>query len=464
MDDSPPEAVSLPLAPASRAGLAGFGLAMVALVSGGGLLSAEGGVVAAAGVAAMLALALGAGIWAGAPGAAATVAMQRWLAAGLLTGASGVMATLWEVVPGFAGGVAGLMLTVLVGVGLPAYAIGLLAPVLALEVEADEPESPLLAAGVVALGGLAGFTAGAVLVGALWGLVPAGPFLLGTGAALVFPAMMGLGERPPAVEERTLVETETPFGTVRVAEVVYPAGRQPERRLYVDDEEESGQLVRSGAPTLAYIAAAEQWLAAATPRGASYLFLGGGAYTLPRRIAESDPRARITVVERDPEITRIAYRHFSLRPEHGIESLHGDARAWLERLGEPVDRIFVDVYDGREQLPYSVVTLEAMRAAAALLRPDGILVANAIGVVEGPGAMRFWSVVRTLAEAFPSVAVYAHLGRDYPDRQNVLLCGSPAEDRGFPDRAGYFELWAREEWPEVQAVVLHDRLIDGGPE
>ena len=40
-------------------------------------------------------------------------------------------------------------------------------------------------------------------------------------------------------------------------------------------------------------------------------------------VAEGDPSARITVVELDPEVTRVAYRFFGLRPEHGIATVHG---------------------------------------------------------------------------------------------------------------------------------------------
>src|SRR3546814_6524650 len=76
------------------------------------------------------------------------------------------------------------------------------------------------------------------------------------------------------------------------------------------------------------------------------------AYTLPRRVAERDPRAAITVVELDPEVTKAAYLYFGLRSEHGIRSVHGDARAFLSRTDDEseFDRIYVDVYGGQESL------------------------------------------------------------------------------------------------------------------
>jgi predicted membrane-bound spermidine synthase len=240
---------------------------------------------------------------------------------------------------------------------------------------------------------------------------------------------------------------------------VYPGDRQPERRLYLNGEEESGELVRSGAPTLAYIAAAEGWLAERTPRGASYLFLGGGAYTLPRRVAERDPRAAITVVELDPEVTRTALRFFGLRREHGIRSVHGDARAFLTgRDGGAFDRIYVDVYGGQESLPHALVTAEALEAMRARLRQGGIAALNVIGTTQGPESTRFWSIARTFATAFPSVALYVHLGRDYPDRQNFLLAGALAADHPFPPRAGLFDLWPKNAWPTPPGVLVYHDL------
>src|SRR5690606_18701013 len=120
--------------------------------------------------------------------------------------------------------------------------------------------------------------------------------LLGAAAVLMAP-LLRHPRMEPLAREQLLHEVDTPYHTLRVTEVVHPGDRQPERRLYLDGEEESGELVRSGAPTLAYIAAAEAWLSERSARGGEYLFLGGGAYTLPRRVAERDPSARVTVVE-----------------------------------------------------------------------------------------------------------------------------------------------------------------------
>jgi predicted membrane-bound spermidine synthase len=278
---------------------------------------------------------------------------------------------------------------------------------------------------------------------------------------LTFPLFFPREAAPPGDGgERLLYEEETAYGTLRVTQIIHPGGRrQPELRLYVDDEIESGELERSGAPTFAYVAAAERWLREVTPDGASYLFLGGGAYTLPRRIAEDDPKARITVVELDPAVTRIAYRFFGVRQEHGIVSMHGDGRAVAGTLPRGAwDRVVLDVYGGGEQVPHHLVTAEAMSLVRALLKPDGVALLNVIGVARGEGECRFWSVVRTVAESFPAVRLYVHVGRDFPDRQNFLLAASMDPSFAFSARAGLFDTWPAEAWPALPcAGVLRDR-------
>ncbi|HEX5871247.1 MAG TPA: fused MFS/spermidine synthase, partial [Longimicrobium sp.] len=368
----------------ARAALAGVALGVVAFAAASLILyEAQGVLPAAGGVVATFAAALAAGLWAGSPEARPEQAPTwRWVGAGVAVAVAGMFGTLWTYfqLERF-GGVSRAMALLLL-VGIPIYAIGFLLPALAgwaAHLHAshgggdddDEPAALSRGAEETVMAVLVGAAVGAALSGLFF--LPAispGPLLLGVGALLTFPLFFPRETAPaPESDERVLHEEETPYGMLRVTEIVHPGGkRQPELRLYVDDEIESGELERSGAPTFAYVATAERWLREVTPNGSSYLFLGGGAYTLPRRIAEDDPSARITVIEIDPAVTRAAYRWFGLRPEHGVESVHGDARAVLPTLAQGAwDRVFVDVYDGTESVPYPLVTREAFEALRAAL-------------------------------------------------------------------------------------------------
>jgi hypothetical protein len=450
---------------------ASVGVALGVISLGGGslvLIDSSGLLLASAGLTATLVVALLVGLWVSAPAVELEdpPVRERWLAAALALAAAGAYASFLEISDSLTAGAGGRVGALLLLITIPAYTLGMALPVLLAWAEhREEVVSGGPAAGS-ALGWLTGGLLGGVAVGVLaCGLfltqgVGPGPVLLGASVLLLAPMLLHASAARETREE-ILFETDTPFNTLRITEVVYPGDRQPERRLYLNGEEESGELVRSGAPTLAYIAAAEAWLAEGSPRGATYLFLGGGAYTLPRRVAERDARAAVTVVELDPEVTRAAYRFFGLRPEHGVRTVHGDARAFLARPDGEVefDRIYVDVYGGQESLPYALVTREALELVKGRLRAGGIASLNVIGTTHGPESMRFWSLVRTFAAAFDSVALYTHLGADYPERQNLLLAGSADGSFSFGERAGFFTAWPRAEWPSVPGAVVYRDLF-----
>ncbi|HYH82119.1 MAG TPA: fused MFS/spermidine synthase [Longimicrobium sp.] len=456
-----------------RPGLVGLAVAIVAFAGGSLMLyDARGALPAAGGLIATLAAALAAGLWAGAPvDDPERPPAGRWIALGIALGVAGLVANVWRVYQGERMGGAGRALGLLFVVGIPIYAVGYLLPALAAweasRAENDEGEDePGVATPALVSAVLAGVALGAAVAGlVLLPMIAPGPLLLGTAAVITFPLMYPRHTRGSSTEEQVLMEEQTPFGTLRVVEIVYPGKRQPERRLYQNDEIESGELTRTGAPTFAYVAAGERLFAEVERPGMAYLFLGGGAYTLPRRIAERDPRARITVVELDPEVTRAAYRWFGLRPEHGIHTINGDARPVAAGLPpQSFDRVFVDVYDGTETVPYALVTLDGMREIGRLLRPGGVLVMNVIGVAEGPGDRRFWSTVRTAREAFAGLRLYHHLGRDFPERQNFLLTAGLDADARFPAAAGNFEAWPEAEWPRAAGTtVFRDRFAEPEP-
>jgi hypothetical protein len=460
-----------PLLPVgAQALLAGAALSAITFASSAiVLLQTRGLLGATVGLFSTLLVAFAVGLWVGAPavGSADSPLRARWSSAGLTFGLAGGFATLYGTYAVFLAAGVGRVLALLLLVAMPAYMLGMVLPALAAwgeRREADEAGPGWGSLGVLVMGLIAGLVLGTLVLGlVVLPRIGAGPVLLGVAAALLLPTLFPEAELVEP-DEQVLYAAETPFGAIEVVDIVYPRERQPERRLLLNGEEESGELVRSGAPTLAYVAAAERWLVENTPAGASYLLLGGGAYTLPRRLAEWDPRAEISVVELDPEVTRVAYAYFGVREQHRIATFHGDARAFTERAGPAAyDRIYVDVYTGREALPYSLTTFEAFRSLRRLLRGGGWLAVNAIGVVAGTESLRFWSLVRTVSEAFPTVALYTHLGRDYPDRQNVLIVASGEPAATTPEQAGLFEHWPREAWPALGEAVVYRDLFTPSP-
>jgi hypothetical protein len=397
--------------------LAGGALGAVCIASAGLVLfDAEGLLTGATGLTATILAALLTGLWAGAPGDDDALPFtERWIASGIATAVAGGFATFLTLYGAVGPGPLTRAISLIALVAAPVYAIGMLLPVLlawgeqlqqeVADAQGEDPEEGVV--GRLVVGVLGGAAVGILVAGVvLVSWLGAGPLLLAVAVMLFAPVVLPEPEIAVA-NERLLAESHTPFSHIRVTEVVFPGERQPERRLYIGEEQESGELVRSGAPTLAYIVAGESWLTGSTRAGASYLFLGGGAYTLPRRISERDPSASITVVELDPEITRAANRFFGLRRDHSIRSVHGDARAFLEADHRSWDRIYLDVYSGSEALPVPDGYPRGVRSCARSAQPGRA----ARGEPDRCGRRR---------RGGEGVVRGAHPGRRLPRRRRVL--------------------------------------------
>ncbi|MGB0712176.1 MAG: fused MFS/spermidine synthase [Gammaproteobacteria bacterium] len=140
--------------------------------------------------------------------------------------------------------------------------------------------------------------------------------------------------------------------------------------------------------------------------GGSYFFAGGGAYTLPRALLARDERARITVAELDPVVTRVATEKLHL-DTRGMDILHLDARAALNRLSTSqnaaFDAVVGDVFHDIA-IPHHLLTREFSARIAASLNPQGIYVMNVVDAF--PDARLIKALHRTLSAEFADVQIW----------------------------------------------------------
>jgi len=129
------------------------------------------------------------------------------------------------------------------------------------------------------------------------------------------------------------------------------------------------------------------------------LFLGGGGYTFPRFIEAKYPKAKIDVVEIDPEITRVVQDHLGISKDTKIHSLNEDGRWFVMNCKEKgsYDFIFGDAFNDLS-IPYHLATREFAIQLKGLLKPDGLLLANVIDSFKKGEFMP--SYIRTLEEVF----------------------------------------------------------------
>jgi spermidine synthase len=108
------------------------------------------------------------------------------------------------------------------------------------------------------------------------------------------------------------------------------------------------------------------------------LHLGGGALTLPRRLAAARPGSAQRVVEHDAALVALVARR--LPWPASVEVVVGDARTQLERsAGGGWDVVIADVFQAARS-PASVATAGFYGAARRALRAGGLLIANVTDV------------------------------------------------------------------------------------
>jgi spermidine synthase len=129
------------------------------------------------------------------------------------------------------------------------------------------------------------------------------------------------------------------------------------------------------------------------------LFIGGGGYTFPRFIGAKYPKADIDVVEIDPEVTQVVYQYLGVAKESRIRSFNEDGRWFVMNCKERgrYDFIFGDAFNDLS-IPYHLTTKEFIMQLKAILKPDGLLLANVIDSFKAGQFMP--SYIRTLEEVF----------------------------------------------------------------
>lgn len=144
-------------------------------------------------------------------------------------------------------------------------------------------------------------------------------------------------------------------------------------------------------------------------RALKALFIGGGAYTLPRAWAKDYagmPGLRLTVAEIDPMVTAVARRDLWMaEAAPALDIRHDDARRVLQSLpARPTfDVVFGDAFRDLA-VPAHLVTREFNQEVVRRLLPGGFYAANVIDDSRRPRFL--FSFAKTLKLDFPTVEIW----------------------------------------------------------
>jgi predicted membrane-bound spermidine synthase len=148
------------------------------------------------------------------------------------------------------------------------------------------------------------------------------------------------------------------------------------RKLLVNNVVQSEMDLETKKSVSQYITILDSNITYKTNAKALVLGLGGG---LTSNLLY-DKGCVVTGVELDKRIINVAHQFFDLNPE--VKDVCDDARYFINQSKEKYDIILVDIFRAEEQ-PSHVLTIESLEKIKKILTPNGQLIINWHGYVEG---------------------------------------------------------------------------------
>ena len=159
------------------------------------------------------------------------------------------------------------------------------------------------------------------------------------------------------------------------------------------------------------------------PTATDVLFIGGGGFTGPKNFLALYPDTKIDAIEIDSDVIDAAKTYFSLEDNNPrLQVFNDDARKHLSTFDKKYDVIVLDAY-ASNYVPYHLMTQEFFQIIEKRLKPDGVVVSNFIGSIEGENSQLVRAAYKTMKETFP--VAYIFPTEDKPTNvQNVMIVSS----------------------------------------
>nr|WP_223271659.1 fused MFS/spermidine synthase [Colwellia hornerae] len=114
----------------------------------------------------------------------------------------------------------------------------------------------------------------------------------------------------------------------------------------------------------------------------SILIVGLGGGTMSNILQQLYPTSKITNVEIDPAVVKVARQYFGFLENQAVSSVIQDGRIFIKRAlirKQQYDWIILDAFNG-DYIPEHLLTQEFLQEAKDLLSPEGVLSANTFSI------------------------------------------------------------------------------------
>lgn len=158
------------------------------------------------------------------------------------------------------------------------------------------------------------------------------------------------------------------------------------------------------------------------PTAKDILFVGGGGFSGPKNFLALYPETKIDVIEIDPDVIDAAKTYFNLEASPRLQIFNDDARKHLSMFDKKYDLIILDAY-ATNYVPYHLMTHEFFQTLEKRLEPNGVVVSNLLGSIEGNNSPLVRSVYKTMLETFPVSYVFP-TEEEPAFMQNIMIVSS----------------------------------------
>ncbi|MBN4046122.1 fused MFS/spermidine synthase [Nitrosarchaeum koreense] len=150
------------------------------------------------------------------------------------------------------------------------------------------------------------------------------------------------------------------------------------------------------------------------------LFVGGGGFSGPKNFLENYPESFIDVVEIDSKVIDVSKTYFSVKDNPRLQIFNEDARTFLMNSNDKYDLIILDAY-ATDYVPFHLLTQEYFQILKEHLNPDGIVISNLLGTIEGDTSDLPRAVYKTMESLFPTVYVFPTSNNYMSSVQNLIF-------------------------------------------
>jgi spermidine synthase len=223
----------------------------------------------------------------------------------------------------------------------------------------------------------------------------------GRARSLLLLGLVGLLLLTGAAQQRRaeagLFETDGRYERIRIFDTSW--GGERIRMLQQDLSSDSAISLESDELPFEY-ARFYRLMLALNPEARVAAVIGGGAYTIPKKLVEDDPEIVVDVAEIEPLLLELSQQYFELPDTPRIRNHVMDGRRFLWDRPETFDAIFSDAYHSYLSIPNHMTTLEFFETVERALRPGGVFLANVIGSLEDEPPSFALSEMKTMRTVF----------------------------------------------------------------